>query len=197
MTETIVGVIGDRPGDKRCWPSIGRVGFGYQIEIRNSQNQQVPYGETGEICVKGEPGKTLFKEYYNHPDATSRVYDTHGWLHTGDFGYVTEDGFFYFIDRSCNMIKRGGENISCTEIENIIARHPKIQDVAVIGVNDPLRDWALKAFVVVNEGEQLNENEFFLFCENTMAKFKVPAFVEFCGDLPRNCTGKIIRKYLQ
>ncbi|UTJ48086.1 crotonobetaine/carnitine-CoA ligase [Atlantibacter subterranea] len=197
MTETIVGVIGDRPGDKRCWPSIGRVGFGYQIEIRNSQNQQVPYGETGEICVKGEPGKTLFKEYYNHPDATVRIYDSHGWLHTGDFGYVTEDGFFYFIDRSCNMIKRGGENISCTEIENIIARHPKIQDVAVIGVNDPLRDWALKAFVVVNEGEQLNENEFFLFCENTMAKFKVPAFVEFCGDLPRNCTGKIIRKYLQ
>ncbi|WP_312980505.1 crotonobetaine/carnitine-CoA ligase [Atlantibacter sp.] len=197
MTETIVGVIGDRPGDKRCWPSIGRVGFGYQVEIRDNQNQPLPYGETGEICIKGEPGKTLFKEYYNHPDATARTFDNRGWLHTGDFGYVTEEGFFYFIDRSCNMIKRGGENISCTEIENIIASHPIIQDVAVIGIHDALRDQALKAFVVVNEGEKLNESEFFLFCENAMAKFKVPTSVEFCSDLPRNCTGKIIRKYLK
>lgn len=197
MTETIVGAIGDRPGDKRRWPSIGRLGFGYQAEIRDSQNQPVPCGEPGELCIKGEPGKTLFKEYYNHPDATARALDQQGWLHTGDFAYVDNEGFFYFIDRSCNMVKRGGENISCSEIENIIAGHPGIQDVAVIGVHDPMRDQALKAFVVLNDGESLNEQEFFTFCQNAMANFKVPSFVEFCSDLPRNCTGKIIRKYLK
>lgn len=197
MTETLVGIIGDRPGDKRRWPSIGRVGFGYDVEIRDRENHQVPCGEPGEICIKGVPGKTLFKEYYHRPDATAQAIDKEGWLHTGDYGYVDNEGFFYFIDRSCNMIKRGGENISCAEIENILIRHPYILDAAVIGVHDPMRDQALKAFVVVNEGVTLSPEAFFKYCENNMAKFKVPSFVEFRADLPRNCTGKIIRSCLK
>lgn len=197
MTETIVGIIGDRPGDKRRWPSIGRVGFSYQVEIRDSNNQPLPPGEPGEICIKGEPGKTLFKEYYHNAEATACAIDGDGWLHSGDFGYVDEEGFFYFIDRSCNMIKRGGENISCLEIENIIAAHPKIQDVAVTGVDDPMRDRALKAFIVLHDGETLGSEEFFLFCQNNMAKFKVPSFMEILDGLPRNCSGKVIRKHLK
>ncbi|MGS3097584.1 crotonobetaine/carnitine-CoA ligase, partial [Escherichia coli] len=85
----------------------------YQAQIRDKQNQQVPNGVVGEICVKGEPGKTLFKEYYNRPDATEKALEPDGWLHTGDYGYRDDEGFFYFVDRSCNMIKRGGENVSC------------------------------------------------------------------------------------
>lgn len=197
MTETIVGLIGDRPGDKRRWPSIGRPGFCYQAQIRDKQNNEVPDGVVGEICVKGEPGKTLFKEYYNRPDATAKALEPEGWLHTGDYGYRDDEGFFYFVDRSCNMIKRGGENVSCVEIENIISSHPKIQDVAVIGVPDNIRDEAIKAFVVLVENETLSEEEFFHFCEQNMAKFKVPSALEFREGLPRNCSGKVIKKHLK
>ena len=195
MTETIVGLIGDRPGDLRRWPSIGRPGFGYQAEIRDAGNRPLPPGQIGELCVKGEPGKTLFKEYYNQPEATARAWDG-GWLHTGDCAWQDEDGYLYFVDRSSNMIKRGGENVSCSEIENILASHPKIQDVAIIGIPDPIRDQAMKAFIVLNEGETLSEQEFFLFCEASMAKFKVPSFMEVRADLPRNCSGKVIKKRL-
>ena len=120
-----------------------------------------------------------------------------GWLHTGDTGYRDEEGFFYFVDRRCNMIKRGGENVSCVELENIIAAHPKIQDIVVVGIKDSIRDEAIKAFVVLNEGETLSEEEFFRFCEQNMAKFKVPSYLEIRKDLPRNCSGKIIRKNLK
>ncbi len=75
------------------------------------------------------------------------------------------------------MIKRGGENVSCVELENIIATHPKIQDIVVVGIKDSIRDEAIKAFVVLNEGETLSEEEFFCFCEQNMAKFKVPSYL--------------------
>lgn len=197
MTETIVGIIGDRPGDKRRWPSIGRAGFCYEAEIRDDHNCPLPAGEIGEICIKGVPGKTIFKEYFLNPKATAKVLEADGWLHTGDTGYCDEEGFFYFVDRRCNMIKRGGENVSCVELENIIATHPKIQDIVVVGIKDSIRDEAIKAFVVLNEGETLSEEEFFRFCEQNMAKFKVPSYLEIRKDLPRNCSGKIIRKNLK
>lgn len=197
MTETIVGIIGDRPGDKRRWPSIGRVGFSYEAEIRDDQNRPLPAGEIGEICIKGIPGKTIFKEYYMQPEATAKALEPEGWLHTGDSGYQDEDGYFYFVDRRCNMIKRGGENVSCVELENIISAHPKIQDIVVVGIKDAIRDEAIKAFIVLNEGETLSEAEFFSFCENNMAKFKVPSFMEIRTELPRNCSGKIIKKNLK
>lgn len=94
MTETIVGIIGDRPGDKRRWPSIGRAGFCYEAEIRDDHNRPLPAGEIGEICIKGVPGKTIFKEYFLNPKATAKVLEADGWLHTGDTGYCDEEGFF-------------------------------------------------------------------------------------------------------
>ncbi|MEG2113876.1 MAG: crotonobetaine/carnitine-CoA ligase, partial [Hafnia sp.] len=110
--------------------------------------------------------------------------------------YVDEEGFFYFVERSCNMIKRSGENISCVELENIISTHPKIMDVAVIGLKDSIRDEAIKAVVVLNDGEFMTEKEFFTFCGNNMAKFKVPSFFEIRESLPRSCSGKVIKKSL-
>lgn len=196
MTETIVGLIGDRPGDKRRWPSIGRVGMGYEAQIRDGNANPLATGLVGELWVKGVPGKTLFKEYYNQPQATASVLHAEGWLRTGDYAYVDAEGFFYFIDRSSNMVKRCGENISCAEIENIIASHPDVREVAVIGVKDAIRDEALKAFVVLEPGSQMSDEDFFRFCGGHMAKFKVPTFLEFKESLPRSCSGKIIKKSL-
>ncbi len=106
----------------------------------------------GDIYVKGIPGKTIFKEYYLDPAATKQALDSDGWFSTGDKGYMDEDGYFYFVDRQGNLIKRAGENISSTEIENFLMTHPLIVDAAVVGAPDCVCDETVKAFVIVKPG---------------------------------------------
>lgn len=191
MTETVVGIIGDRPGDERRWPSIGRSGFCYDVRIIDENGSELPAGVTGEIAIKGEPGKTIFKEYYQDPEATADTLTPDGWLKTGDKGYTDEDGFFYFVDRKINLIKRSGENIASTEIENLLVDHPHIMDAAVIGVPDPICDEAVKAYIIVKEDKQLTPDEILEYCSERIAKFKVPAIVEIRKSLPRTCSGKV------
>lgn len=150
------------------------MGFSYEAEIRDDQNRPLPAGEIGEICIKGIPGKTIFKEYYMQPEATARRWNQRA-------GYIPvirvtrdEDGYFYFVDRRCNMIKRGGENVSCVELENIISAHPKIQDIVVVGIKDAIRDEAIKAFIVLNEGETLSEAEFSAFAKTIWRNSRFP-----------------------
>ncbi len=197
MTETIVGIIGDRHGDKRRWPSIGRAGFCYEAEIRDDHNRPLPAGEIGEICIKGVPGENHLQRVFSQPESHCESAGSRRLATYRRYRILRRRGLFYFVDRRCNMIKRGGENVSCVELENIIATHPKIQDIVVVGIKDSIRDEAIKAFVVLNEGETLSEEEFFRFCEQNMAKFKVPSYLEIRKDLPRNCSGKIIRKNLK
>ncbi len=197
MTETIVGLIGDRPKEERRWPSIGRSGFGYEAKIIDeNQNEVKPY-EYGEIYVKGIPGKTIFKEYYNDIESTKKVLNKEGWLHTGDIGYVDEDGYFYFVDRQSNLIKSAGENVSSEEIENFLSSHPKIVEAAVIGIADKICCELIKAFVIVKEGEDFSENEIIEYCYKNMARFKVPTIVEKCKSLPRTSTGKVRKNVLR
>lgn len=197
MTETIVGIIGDHTAINGAGRRL--VGRAFATKRRSATITIVPSRLVSSVksVLKAYQWKTIFKEYFLNPKATAKVLEADGWLHTGDTGYRDEEGFFYFVDRRCNMIKRGGENVSCVELENIIAAHPKIQDIVVVGIKDSIRDEAIKAFVVLNEGETLSEEEFFRFCEQNMAKFKVPSYLEIRKDLPRNCSGKIIRKNLK
>lgn len=197
LTETVVGIIGDRPGDERRWPSIGRVGFGYDAQIHDNNGRELPAGEIGEIVVKGEPGKSLFKEYYDEPEATAETFTADGWLKTGDKGYIDEDGFFYFVDRKFNLIKRSGENIASTEIENLLVDHPFIADAAVVGVPDPICGETVKAYVIVKEGEVLTPEEIFEYCSERIAKFKVPSSVEIRESFPRTCSGKVCKGALR
>lgn len=196
-TESLVGVIGDFPFGERKWPSIGRPGMAYEAKIIDDEGHELPPNTTGEICIKGVPGRTLMKEYYNDPEATATTIDAGGWLHTGDKGYVDEEGWFYFVDRKINMIKRSGENISTTEIEKILMCHPKIAEAAVIGVPDSIRDQAVKAFLVFAAGEFLTIEEILEYCRGHMAKFKVPSFIEIRTLLPKTCTHKIQKKLLK
>lgn len=195
-TETLVGVIGDSPYRERNWPSIGRPGLSYEAKIIDEEGNELPPNTIGEICIKGVPGRTLMKEYFNDPEATAKVLKPGGWIHTGDKGYVDESGWFYFIDRKVNMIKRSGENISTTEIENILMCHPKIAEAAVIGVPDPIRDQAVKAFIIFKEGEELSPEEILEYCRGRMAEFKVPSFIEIRTSFPKTCTGKVQKKLL-
>jgi crotonobetaine/carnitine-CoA ligase len=197
MTETLVGLTGDLPGEKRIWPSIGKAGLEYQAKIVNEAGVEMPARSIGEILVKGVPGKTIFKEYYRDPEATAKALSPDGWLRTGDNGWMDENGVFYFVDRDVDMIKRSGENISSTEIESLLNSHPKIAESAVIGVPDTIRDEAVKAFVMLKKGETLTPEEIIAYCAERMARFKVPSCVELCDSFPRTCTGKVQKKGLK
>ncbi|MFO1442148.1 crotonobetaine/carnitine-CoA ligase [Bacillus sp. Bva_UNVM-123] len=197
LSESLVGIITDSPCGPRDFPSIGKPGLSYEAKIIDEEGNELPPNTIGEIYIKGVPGRTIMKEYYNDPVETEKVLNAEGWLHTGDKGYVDEAGWFYFVDRKVNMIKRSGENISTTEIENILMSHPKIVEAAVIGVPDPIRDEAVKAFIVLQDGKDLCTKEILEYCSTHMAEFKVPSFIEIRKDLPRTCTYKVQKKLLK
>lgn len=196
-TETIVGLLGDRPGEERRWPSIGKPGFGYDIKIVDEEGREAAPNVLGDLYIKGIPGKTIFKEYYLDPTATNLVLDSDGWFCTGDKGRMDEDGYFYFVDRQSHLIKRAGENISSVEIENFLMTHPLIADAAVVGVPDCICDETVKAFVIVKPGESLGSDEIIAYCREHIAHFKVPSVVEIRSNFPRTSTGKVKKSLLR
>lgn len=196
-TESIGWVLTDPPAGPRRWPSVGRAGLGYEVRIVREDGGEAAPGEIGEIQVYGQRGRTIMKEYFNDPEATARTFTDDGWLKTGDKGYVDGDGWFFFVDRKANMIKRAGENISTTELENVLVDHPLIAEAAVIGVPDPIRDQAVKAFVLPCAGAELTEEDVLAYCEGHMAGFKVPSYIEIVKSFPRTCSMKIEKKLLR
>lgn len=197
MTETVSAVTcAPLYGDKN-WPSVGRAALSYDIKIIDCDGNEVPPGTLGEICVHGIPGKTIVAGYYDDPAATEALIDADGWLHSGDRGYLDEGGFLFFVDRWGNMIKRSGENVSSSEVECVLTSHPKIADAAVVGVPDPIRDEAVKAFVLLAKGETMTEDEVIAWCQSRLSKFKVPTLVAFVTEFPRTSTGKIKKQLLK
>jgi long-chain acyl-CoA synthetase len=165
-----------------------------EIKIVDERDQEVPTGETGEVCIYGP---ILMKEYWNKPEETAETIRD-GWLHTGDLGHVDEDGYLYITDRKKDMIIRGGENIYSVEIENRLVEHPKVADAAVIGVPHPSLGEEVKAVVQVEPGETLSEDEVRQWVGETLAQFKVPAYVQVQEDkLPRNASGKLLKNILR
>lgn len=195
-TESIGWAITDPPVGARNWPSVGRAGLGYKARICDMEDNELPPGEVGEIQIKGERGRSVMLEYYNNPEATDNTFSADGWLKTGDQGYQDDNGWFYFVDRKVNMVKRSGENISTTELEEILEQHPAIAEAAVVGVPDPIRDQAIKAFVRFAPGESMTLAEVEQYCKDHMASFKVPTFYEVVEDFPRTCSMKIEKKLL-
>lgn len=172
---------------------IGLPVLGRQVRVVDEDWKDVPAGTVGRIVVTGSP---LFSGYYKNPEASAACM-VDGWLDTGDNGSMDRDGYLYFFDRSKDVIKRAGENIAATEVERVLDEHPKILESAVIGVHDPLRDEAVKAFVVMQPGESMTEDEVKAWCAQHLARFKVPSFVEFRGPLPRTSIGKITKFILK
>ncbi|MGI6580285.1 MAG: AMP-binding protein [Saccharofermentanales bacterium] len=191
MTETVTGVTCCPIYGKKNWPSVGRVAPGYKIKIVDQHGLEVPHGEIGEIYVLGEPGKTVIAGYYKDEEKTQELFVDEGWIKTGDYGYFDINDWMFFVDRSQNMIKRSGESISCLEVESVLTSHEEILDAAVVGIKDSLRDEAVKAFIQLKPNASLSENEIKEYCEQYLAKFKVPTLIEFVDDFERTSTGKI------
>ncbi len=181
------------PLGKRKAGSIGLAIPGQDIRIMDDNNRELPQGEKGEICIKGD---AVMLEYFNNPEATKETL-IDGWLHTGDIAYRDEEGFFYIVDRKKDMINRGGENIYPREIEIALEALPGVKDVAVIGIPDEALGERVKAFIIPSEPGKLTEEQVKEFLGERLAKYKIPEVIEFVSDLPRNPTGKILKKELK
>jgi len=174
--------------------SVGRAVPVVDIRIAGPAGQALPTGHTGEVWIKGP---IIMPGYWGKPEASAEAL-TDGWLHTGDVGYLDEDGFLYITDRAKDMIIRGGENIYCVEIENRLVEHPDILDAAVIGVAHPTLGEEVKAIVQIEPGATLTAAAVRTWVATTLADFKVPAFVETTTErLPRNASGKLLKNVLR
>ena len=195
-TESVCWVLTDTAAGERRWPSVGRPGPGYEVAVLGEDGRPAPAGQVGDLAVHGVPGISLMKGYYGDPAATAAAMTDDGWYFPGDKGRCDEDGWFYFVDRKSNMIKRAGENISASEVEDVLADHPCVAEAAVIGVPDPVRDMAVKAFVVLAPGTAAAPEELAAHCACHLADFKVPTIVELVDELPHTSVGKVAKKLL-
>jgi acyl-CoA synthetase (AMP-forming)/AMP-acid ligase II len=153
-----------------------------------------PVGEVGEIWIRGP---LVMKGYWNMPEATADAIIEGGWFRTGDAGYFDDDGYIYLYDRVKDMIVSGGENVYPAEVENALMSHPGVADAAVIGVPDDRWGETPKAMVVRASGSEVTEAELIAHCKERLATFKCPTSVDWLDALPRNPSGKILKKDLR
>ncbi len=199
MTETSGTIVALNPEDHvpEGSPKMRSVGTplpGVEIKIVDEEGAEVAANEVGEIATRSSKNMS---RYWNNPDATAEAIDADGWLRTGDAGYLDDDGYLYIHDRVKDMIISGGENIYPAEVENAVYAHPKVADVAVIGVPDQKWGEAVKACVVLKDGESLSEAEIITHSRDHIAGYKCPKSVDFIEALPRNPSGKILRRELR
>lgn len=164
-----------------------------EVKIINEAGESLPQGEHGEICLKS-PGN--IQGYWNKPQATEETIQD-GWVHTGDIGFLDENGFLFITDRIKDMVIRGGENIYSVEVESAILDHPSVLDAAAFGLPDDKLGEELAIAIVLKEGQTLSEEQVQAHIGETLAAFKVPRFVYFEDELPKNATMKVLKKQLR
>jgi crotonobetaine/carnitine-CoA ligase len=198
LTEDILSVLGPLDKARR---KLGSCGLPiapevHKVHIEDEDGALCRPGQLGEI-VKQSP--VVMKGYYKNSEATAAVLKS-GWLYTGDLGYLDEDGFLYFVDRKKDMVKRGDENISSEEVEQVLNSHPLIAESAVVGVPDPIRQEEVKAYIVLKPSatpENLPPEEIWNFCKKHLAAFKLPRYLEYRDELPKTPSSKIQKSILR
>lgn len=191
---TITGTAEEKEKKLKRLTSIGKPLPDVQMKIIGPSGEELPPGEIGEIIARGP---RVMTGYFKDQERTAQTMENSGWIHTHDMGYRDEDNYFYLAGRATDLIKRGGEYISPEELENIIFTHPKIEDVAVIGIYDEEWGELPRAICVSKKGETCTEEEIIEYCRSRLASFKRPRSVVFVDELPRNPMGKILKKDLR
>jgi fatty-acyl-CoA synthase len=194
LTETVSGdTFLDRESTVSKLGSVGRPCLYLELDIWDEHGASMPAGERGEVVLRGPK---VFKGYWRDPEATATAF-AGGWFHTGDIGVKDADGYVYIVDRLKDMIVSGGENIASSEIERVLYEHESVVEAAVVGRADERWGEVPVAFVVVSAGATTTPAELVEHCRGQLAKFKVPKEVTFVAELPRNPSGKILKRELR
>jgi acyl-CoA synthetase (AMP-forming)/AMP-acid ligase II len=199
MTETWGSIVAlppedHLPGREHKMTAAGKALPGVELKILDEDGNELPHGEIGEVAIRS-PNNT--RGYWNKPEETAKALIGDGWLRTGDAGILDEEGYLYIQDRIKDMIITGAENVYPAEVESAIYGHPAVADVAVIGVPDPKWGEAVKAMVVLKPDVPCDEAMIISYARERIAGFKCPKSVEFIDALPRNPSGKILRRTLR
>lgn len=181
----------DDPIEKRV-ATVGRVHPHVQVKVVDAEVRVVPRGSPGELCTRGY---SVMRGYWDDSERTAEAVDEVGWMHTGDLAVLDEEGYCTIVGRVKDMIIRGGENVYPREIEEFLYRHPKVLDVAVVGVPDYKYGEEVCAVIRLREGESAETEEIIEFCRGQIAHYKVPRYVRFVREFPLTVTGKV-QKYL-
>jgi acyl-CoA synthetase (AMP-forming)/AMP-acid ligase II len=195
LTEASPAVTVLKPWDRpREWGSVGRPYMCTEVRIVDEADNEVTVGQEGEIVVRGP---TVFKGYYNNPEETEKTLRG-GWLHTGDAGRYDDLGFLYMVDRLKDMIKTGGINVYCREVEEVLSRHPHVEEGVIIGVPHPKWGESIRAVIVPRKGVQLTEADVIDHCREHLASHKKPTSVVFVEELPKGTFGgKVLKRVLR
>jgi long-chain acyl-CoA synthetase len=179
--------------DRRVY-SVGKPIYGVEVQIWDTQGHALAPGRehVGELVVRGV---NVMRGYRGHPEATAEAM-AGGWFHTGDLGYVDEDGFFFIVDRTKDLIIRGGYNVYPREVEDVLYTHPAVAEAAVVGVPDDRLGQEIKAYVSLRPGRHATADELIEHVKERVAAYKYPRSVEFRDSLPKNATGKIVKREL-
>ncbi len=161
-----------------------------EMKIVDENGNEVPPGTVGEMVARSP---SVMLGYYKEPKKTREIFKG-GWLHTGDLAIMDEEHHFYFVDRKKDVVKSGGENVSTVEVESLIFDHPKVADVAIVGLSHPRWMEAVTAFVVAKPNESITEEEIIQFCKQNLAGYKVPKKVVVLDEIPKNPSGKVLKK---
>jgi crotonobetaine/carnitine-CoA ligase len=191
---------GERKIGRRCFCKVFPE---YEARVVDDRGNDAPIGQPGELVLRGSnPARRrlgFMREYLKNPEATEQAWRD-GWFHTGDTVQRDAEGYFYFVDRRKDLIRRSGENISSSEVEAVIRSHPKVVDAAVIPVPDPIREEEVKAYVILQPGESAQTcpaQQLLEWCAERLAYFKVPRYVEYRDDFPRTPTEKVQKQALK
>lgn len=192
LTETSP-VVSFNPVDAIQLGTIGKPVAGTAVKVVDTDGNALPLGEPGELCVKGPQ---VMKGYWNLDDETAKVLSDDGWFQTGDIAVLQEDGYIKIVDRKKDMILVSGFNVYPNEVEDVVAAHPGVVEVAAVGVPDDNSGDAVKLFVVKRD-ENLDEKSLREWCKKELAGYKVPKHVEFRDELPKTNVGKVLRRQLR
>jgi crotonobetaine/carnitine-CoA ligase len=190
LTESAGVCLASPPDDVR----VGKCGIPVSwadVQIQRGDGTEAAPEEPGEFVIRSNQPNTMFEGYYKNPEATANATDERGWFHSGDRGARSDDGYFRFIDRLKDSIRRRGENISSYEVERVVNAHPAVAESAAVGVPSDLGEEEVKIVVVAREGRELDPAELVAFCAERIAAFMVPRYVELRAELPKTPTQKV------
>ncbi len=192
LSETSPGACFNRSSEERKVGSIGVPFWGVELKIVDENDEEAPVGERGELLVRGH---NVMKGYYKNPEANEESMKN-GWFYTGDVATKDEDGYFFIVDRVKDLVVRGGYNVYPREVEEAIYEHSGVAEVAVIGVPHEELGEEVVAVITMKEGESASEEKIISFVQERIARYKYPRHVKFMDELPKNATGKILKREL-